>query len=190
MSTVAPAARLGWRLLPAVLAGAVAVVAASITIATLRDHSGVIARGGRGAAVPVAGALPSWDMQVFPVGTGGGLTKAQRARFDAQRFEVTKLVRRVFDAWLLNHSRDAMIQRHFSETAQRAAAKLDLTLKEGASILAREARIGMVGGVPTSAAAEVRIKGDSWIDRATLWIRKHEDGWRVVAFDVDRKPVK
>lgn len=188
MSTVAPAARLGWRLLPAVLAGAVAVVAASITIGALRDHSGVIARG-RDAAPVIAGVLPRWDMKVFPVGTGGGLTKAQRARFESQRFEVTKLVRRVSDAWLLNRSRSATIKRHFSENAQRAAAKLDLTLKEGASILAREARIGIAGGVPTSAAAEIRIEGDSWIDRATLWIRKHDEGWRVVAFDVDRKPV-
>lgn len=190
MSTVAPAGRLGWRLLPAVVAGAVAVTAASITIAALKDRSNVIARGD-GGAVPVVGvALPSWDMRVFPVGTGGGLTDAQRARFDSQRFEVTKLVRRVFDAWLLDRARDEMIQRHFSEAAQRAAAKLNLRLKEGAVILARDARIGLEGGVPTSAAAEIKITGDSWIDRATLWIRKHDDGWRVVAFDIDRVPTK
>ena len=190
MSIVAPTTRLGWRLLPAVVAGAVAVVAASITIAALRDHSGIIARGGNGE-VPVAiGTLPRWDMKVYPVGTGGGLTKAQRARFDAQRFEVTKLVRRVFDAWLLNKSRSEMIATHFSEEARRAAEKLDPTLKDGATILERGARIGLEGGVPTSAAAQIRIKGDSWMDRATLWIRKHGETWRVVAFDLDRRPVK
>lgn len=176
--------------MPAVVAGAVAVVAASITIEVLRDHSGVIARGGS-EPVPVAVASVSrWDMTVFPVGTGGGLTKAQRARFESQRIEVTKLVRRVFDAWLLNRARPEMIERHFSEVARRAAAKVDLALKEGATIVARDARIGLEGGVPTSAAAEVKIKGDSWTDRATLWIRKHDDGWRVIAFDLKREPVK
>ena len=190
MSTAAPTTRLGWRLLPAVLAGAVAVVAASVTIEALRDHSGVITRGGGDALPVITALLPSWEMKVFPVGHRSSLTKAQRARFDSQRFELTKLVRRVSDAWLLNRSRPEMIERHFSEVARRAAEKVNLTLKEGATILERRARIGLEGGVPTSAAAQIKIRGDSWTDRVTLWIRRHDDGWRVVAFDVKRDPSK
>ncbi len=190
MSTAAPTTRLGWRLLPAIVAGALAVVAASITIEALRDHSGEVTRGGNHALPVAVAALPTWDMKVFPVGTGGGLTKAQRARFDTQRFELTKVVRRVFDAWLLNRSRPEMLKRHFSDTALRAAEKMDLALKEEATIVARKARIGVEGGVPTSAAAEIKIEGDSWVDRATLWIRKHHDGWRVIAFDLKRIPSK
>ncbi|MDQ3962921.1 MAG: hypothetical protein M3277_03285 [Actinomycetota bacterium] len=190
MSTTAPTTRLAWRLLPAIVAGALAVVAAGITIEALRDHSGTVTRGGNDVLPVAVASLPSWDMQVFPVGTGGGLTKAQRARFDTQRFELTKVVRRVFDAWLLDRSRPAMLKRHFSDTALRAAEKIDLALKEGATIVARHARIGIEGGVPTSAAAEIKIEGDSWVDRATLWIRKHHDGWRVIAFDLKRTPSK
>lgn len=190
MSTAAPTTRLGWRLLPAVLAGAVAVVAASISIEALRDHSGVLSRGGSEALPVAVAALPRWDMKVFPVGTGGDLTKAQRARFDSQRFELTKLVRRVSDAWLLNRSRPEMIERHFSEAARRAAEKVNLRLKNGATILERRARIGLEGGVPTSAAAEIKIRGESWTDRVTLWVRKHDDGWRVIAFDIKRGPSK
>ncbi|HEV3473099.1 MAG TPA: hypothetical protein VG408_07855 [Actinomycetota bacterium] len=190
MSTAAPTARLGWRLLPAVAAAAVAVVAASATIAALRDDAGVIARGGTAVPPVAVASLPAWDMKVFPVGHRARLTDAQRARFEAQRLDVTKLVRRVLDAWLLNRARPEMIETHFSEVARRAAEKVDLALKEGATILERTARIGLEGGVPTSAAAEIKIRGNSWVDRVTLWIRKHDDGWRVVAFDVKRGPAK
>ncbi len=190
MSTAAPTTRLGWRLLPAIVAGALAVVAASIAIEALRDQADVVTRGGHDTLPVAVASLPAWDMKVFPVGTSGGLTKAQRARFETQRFELTKLVRRVFDAWLFNLARPEMLKRHFSATALRAAEKMDLALKQEATIVARKARIGVEGGVPKSAAAEITIEGDSWVDRATLWIRKHHNGWRVIAFDLKRTPSK
>lgn len=185
MSITAPSLNLGWRLLPAVLAAAIAIVGASFGIAALRDEA---PGSGNGTGGVVAAEVVAWDLKVFPVGTGGGLTRAQRARFESQRGEVTKIVRRVFDAWVLGLD-NGMIKKHFISAAINDAQKVDVTPpKDAFEILARTARIGIEGGVPRTAAADVTVKGDGWKARYTLWMERSEQGWKVVAFDIDRRP--
>ncbi len=184
-----PVARLGWRVLPAVVAACAAMVAASFVIALVKSQSDARSMIAPPRVPPaIAAAAPAWEMRVFPVGASKGLTRPQRARFEAQRPEVTKVVRRVFDAWLLGEAPEVTIARHFAPPAAAEAAKLDLLIDApDATIEARRARIGIEGGVPRNAAASIVIRGSNWIDRATLWMHRGAHGWKVIAFEVDRK---
>lgn len=182
-------ASLGWRLLPVVVGASATAVAATFVIALSKS-------GGAETPPPqapprvaeVVAAAPRWHIQVSPVGDGSGRTVAQRARYRAQRPEVKKVVRRVFDAWLLGRIPQRTIERFFVPAAAAEASKLDLLVDLGsAAIRSRGARIGVEGGVPRNAIAEVVIRGSTWIDRGTLWMHRGENGWKVIAFEIDRK---
>lgn len=179
---------LGWRVLPAVVAACATMVAASFVIAlTKSDDEGSPSDPPRVPSTIEASA-PAWKMRVFSVGTPKKLTKAQRWRFRTQRREVTKIVRRVFDAWLLGRAPEITINRHFARAAAAKAATLDLLIEgPDAAIRRRSARIGIEGGVPRNAAAEVVVRGSTWRDRATLWMHRGDNGWKVIAFEVDRR---
>lgn len=184
-----PDTPLGWRLLPVAVGVSATVVAATFLIALTKSATDETARPDDPPRVPqVVAAAPPWQMTVSPVGDGSGRTAAQRARYRTQRREVKKVVRRVFDAWLLGRAPGATIDKFFAPAAAAEAAKLDL-LVEGASaeIRSRRVDIGIEGGVPRNAAAEVAIRGSTWIDRATLWIHRNENGWKVIAFEIERK---
>lgn len=196
MSTAAPTTRLGWRLLPAVIAGAAMVVAASIAIQALRAHPVVVSR--RDAPGPLAAIdATRWDVRVFPVGTHGGLSKPQRKRFEAQRASVTKIVRKVFGALAGEPGLDAIVAKHFTSDAARALFKAKAALPRGTTKVElgrRAASIGIQGTPPRAAAARVKVSGAAeiegrsyrWSDRATLWMQRGKSGWRVVAFDIKR----
>lgn len=197
MSTAAPVSRLGWRLLPAVVAGAVMVVAASITIDALRDHTGLVSPGGRQIAAPTV-AGEAWKIAAFPVGTRGGLTKKQRARFEAQRPQVAKIVRKVFGAVAGEPGVDALVNKHFTPAAATALRRRDIAIPRRATSVTfdrRVASIGIQGTPPRTAAARVALKATAvidgrsvtWHDRATVWLERGKSGWRVIAFDFTRK---
>ncbi|MGH2756483.1 MAG: hypothetical protein ACRDI3_01700 [Actinomycetota bacterium] len=201
MSTAAPSSRLGWRLLPAVIAGAVMVIVASVTIDALRSNPGVIPIPGAAGGAPVVRAAsidaPAWDMRVFPVGTRGGLSKIQRRHFEAQRPAVAKIVRKVFGAMAGERGLDEIVALHFTKDAARALARSDVAVPANATrvvIRRRKASIGIQGTPPNTAAAEVTLSAKAeigsrvvrWSDRATLWLERSKRGWRVIAFDLVR----
>ncbi len=189
MSLNAAGSNLGWRLLPAALAASVTMVAASFVIALIKSGTESPARPAPRVPIPVAADAPEWEMRVFPVGDAkDGLTDAQRARFKSQRGEVKKIVRRVFAAWLLGRTPELAMNRFFAPAAAAEAAKLDLLIEDAdAAIEHRSARIGIEGGVPRNAAASIVVRGSTWIDRATLWMHRGDNGWKVIAFEIDRK---
>ena len=188
MSLNVPITSAGWRVLPAVVAACSVMVAASFLIALTKSAGDVAPADPPRVPGVIAAAAPEWKMRVFPVGAKDGLTRPQRARFEAQREEVTKIVRRVFDAWLLGRAPAVTINRHFARAAAAEAAALDLLIADpDAAIKHRRARIGIEGGVPRNAAAEIVVRGSTWIDRATLWMHRGANGWKVIAFEIDRK---
>lgn len=197
MSTAAPGSRLGWRLLPAVIAGAAMVVAASIVIQALRAHPIVISRRDAPAAAVAEIDATRWDMRVFPVGTHGGLSKPQRKRFEAQRVKVAKIVRKVFGALAGEPGLDAIVSKHFTPAAAKALVRTKAALPRGTTKVElgrRSASIGIQGTPPRAAAARVKVSGRAeiegrsykWSDRATFWMRRGKSGWRVIAFDLRR----
>jgi len=196
VSTAAPISRLGWRLLPAVVAGAAMVIAASVAIQALRSHPGLVSVGTDPAPVAAVAGQP-WEMTVFPVGTRGGLSKPQRARFKAQRTHVTKVVRKVFGVLTGSPGFEVTVKEHFSRDAALSLMRTKAGLPEDTTrvdIRRRKASIGIQGSPPRTAAARVKVRAIAevggreiaWSDRATLWMEKTKRGWVVIAFDLKR----
>lgn len=196
MSTAAPMSRLGWRLLPAVIAGAAMVIAASVTIDALRNHPGLVSSADGPTRVATIDAVP-WDMKVFPVGSKAGLTKIQRRRFEAQRSHVTKVVRKVFGVLAGEPGLDAIVDKHFTSDAAKALSRTKVAVPTDATsvvIQRRKSSIGIQGTPPRTAAARVIVSATaeiggrsvSWTDRATLWMERSKRGWLIIAFDLER----
>jgi hypothetical protein len=175
------------------------VIAASIVIDALRSNPELLVAPDP-VAEPVAPAAieaPAWDMRVFPAGTRGGLTKIQRRRFEAQRPEITKIVRKVFGAIAGERGLNALVARHFTKDAARALLRAKVAVPAGADtvvIQRRKASIGIQGTPPRTAAARITLRAKAevgprtvrWSDRATLWLERSKRGWQVIAFDLIR----
>lgn len=202
MSSIAPSARLGWRLLPAVVAAAVAVIGASLLIGALRHHP--IVRPD--ASGPVVGAdvaaAAVWHTDAFPVGASGHLTKKQSARFTHQKDRVRVTVRDLADALALNPGRlpDA-VDRLLTKTAAPSLLTAAPALPKDAAditVLKRTGRIGLQAPHFAAAAAEIdvvmqgSIKGRviKWRSHFTFWLQRSKSEWRVIAFDLDRTQLR
>lgn len=200
MSTVAPSPRLGWRLLPAVLAAAAAVIAGSVLIATLRDHPTLLTRGEVTQPAPPPITAAPWKTEMYAVGASGGLSKAERKSFDRQRTQLRPVVRNVAGAIGLETGRlKPWLRALMTPAAARALAEIKHGIPADASeveITRRKARVGLQAPGFGTAAARVEIetkallkdKSVGWRDSIVLWLERADGDWRVIAFDLDRKP--
>lgn len=199
MSTTAPPSRLGWRILPAVLTAVAAVIAASLTIAALRDNPvTVFSLDGIDVPAPVAVAAPPWDTAAFPVGMRGPLDRKQRARFETQRTHVRMVTQDLIDALMLDPSSlTAASRASMTSSAARAIRRAIPLVPARATAVEAIRRVGRIGIQAPSfkaAAAEMKVtmrgivgeRRVRWQDNVTLWMERDGKTWRVLAFDLDR----
>ena len=201
MSTTAPPSRLGWRILPAVLAAVAAVIAASLMVAALRDSPvTVFSLGAAEPLTPVATTGPPWDTTAFPVGMHRALDRDQRARFESQRTRVRSLIHDLVDALMLDPARVAAASRasmtSSAATAIRRAIPLVPARATAVEAIRRVGRIGIQAPAFKAAAAEMKVtlratvagRTVKWRDKVTLWMERDGRTWRVLAFDLARVP--
>lgn len=202
MSSIAPSTRLGWRLLPAVIAMTAAVIAASLLIGALRANPIVVAQGsGRSdAGAPGASVADAavWRTDSYPVGASGKLSKVEAARFRHQKDRVRATVRDLADAIALDPGRLPRAARRLMTRTSGAAL-----LKEAPGIpkraeevvaLERRGRVGIQAPRFGAAAAELQIVMQAtiddrmvkWRDSFRFWLQRADGVWRVIAFDLER----
>ena len=203
MSSIAPSARLGWRLLPAVIAAALAVITASVAIAVLRDHpiattvtdSALEARGSESGSIAVA---RKWVTHAYPVGADGRLAKPARVRFDNHKARLKLMVRDLSDALVIQRDRlPRTARKSMTDAAAGALVKQAPGMPRSAqeiTIVKREARIGIQAPRFAAGSAEVRFimratindRVVKWRDDYTFWLQRTSKRWHVIAFDVSR----
>lgn len=200
MSSIAPSARLGWRLLPGVIAAAVAIVGAGLMIQALRAHPIVVAGPGQpaSAANTVADGVP-WRTDARPVGAGRKLTKTERARFGVQKDRVRKTVRDLADAIAMhptsNLSQSA--RRLMTGAAAGSLLKQVPAMPKGAeavAIVERAGRIGVQSPRFAAAVAQLHVvtratindRVIKWRDDYRFWLQRDNKKWRVISFELDR----
>lgn len=198
MSSIAPSARLGWRLLPAVMAAAIAVMAASLLIATLRDNPMVVA--GRDASALGADVAEAavWRTDAFPVGASGELSRKESRRFTRQKERVRATVRDLADALAVQPGRlpDA-VDRLVTKVAAASLLKRAPEIPNGSeavTVVKRTGRIGIQAPRFAAAAAELRVVMEAtiddrlvkWRDEYRFWLERVDGRWSVIAFDLER----
>lgn len=201
MSSIAPSTRLGWRLLPAVIAAAVAVIAASILIAALRENPIVTVREPSAAEAATGADVAEaavWRTDAYPVGASGKLSKKESARFKHQKDRVRATVRDLADAIVLDPGRLPKAAARVMTNASAAALLKQVpgTPKgaEGVTALKRTGRIGIQAPRFSAAAAEIHVVLQAtvgerlvrWRDDYRFWLQRADGAWRVIAFDFDR----
>ncbi|HWC15313.1 MAG TPA: hypothetical protein VG929_12090 [Actinomycetota bacterium] len=205
MSVVAPSPRLGWRLLPAVVAAAAAVVAASLAIAAVRDHPAATAvrRAVAGRPVTAAVVAKPWRIATFSVGATvvpERLSRPARRRLEAQKPRVRRVARAVAHAvTLAPPDGPAGVGRFLTAAAARSFARTAPGLPKNArdvTAFDRFGRIGLQAPRFDTAVAHLHVKTRAlvgerrarWNDTVTLWLTRRERAWKVIAFDIDRRP--
>ena len=201
MSTTAPSARVGWRILPAVLAAVAAVIVASLAVAALRDDPvTVFSLNATDVPPPVAAAGPPWDTAAFPVGMHRALDRKQRARFETHRTSVRMMTHDLVDALMLDPARVAAASRASMTSSAAKAIRQAIPLvparATAVEAIRRVGRIGIQTPAFKAAAAEMKVtlratvdgRTVKWRDNVTLWLERDGRTWRVLAFDIDRAP--
>jgi hypothetical protein len=200
LSSIAPSTRLGWRLLPAVVAAAVAVIGASLLIAALRDHpivdrDGPAPEAATGADVAEAAV---WRTDAYPVGASGKLSKKESARFKNQKVRVRATIRDLADAIVVHPGRLPRAARRLMSNASAASLLKQVPGipkgAEGVTAIKRTGRVGLQAPRFAAAAAEIRIVMQAtieerlvkWRDDYRFWLQRSDGRWRVIAFDIDR----
>ncbi len=139
-----------------------------------------------------------WKLRVSRAGKPEQLTKQAKARLEAQRPQVKRAVTAAYDAIFLDQKKPA---RSFTELAWRSFRKTHATLPEGSEsvhLLWRRALIGLQANTARRASAQVAvvargIQGEREFKlshRARLWLERKEQGWKIAAFDMSRRPLK
>jgi len=201
LSSIAPSTRLGWRLLPAVVATAVAVIAASLLIGTLRDRPTFAAVGPLApdtAIRPEVTEAAAWRTDSFRVGNGRKLSKKEMVRFKTQKDRVRTTVRNLADAIVVDPAhlptaaRQVMTKASASALVQQAPrvpkkAEAITVIKRGGRIGIQAPRFGAaVAQLHVVMRATVNDRPVEWRDDYRFWLERADGKWRVIAFDLDR----
>jgi hypothetical protein len=200
MSSIAPTPRLGWRLLPAVVTAAVAVIAASLVIATLRDHP--VELNLSNPFTQEAAAAPAvWHAHAYAVGTPH-LSKKEKVRFQAESQSVRRGVRNLADALALDPTKvSAVAERLLTKDAAHSLVKAAPGIPKNAEAITamkRTGRIAIQAPHFAAASAEVKIimsasfegRAIRWRNDYTFWLQRNDGKWRVIAFDLDRTQLR
>lgn len=202
MSSVAPSPRLGWRLLPGVLAAAASVVAASLLLAAIGDRPTVVSAGrpAPAPAVAVPVVTTPWRTVAFSVGTGGSLSKPERARLAAQKPRARRVALEIGHGVTLGSpERLTALRGLLTPAAARSVRDAAPGLPNDATdvvVLRRSIRMGLQAPRFDTAVAHVEVKAKAlvkqrrvrWVDGVTLWLAREDNKWKAIAFDIKREP--
>ena len=202
MSIVAPSPRLGWRLLPGVVAAALAVVVAALLMAALREHPPAAAlqrEAQTPPAVPRVVAAP-WRVAGFSVGAGLELSKKDKARFETQKPRARRVARAIAHSLTLGSPAtvdkiDGFLTAAVARSIRRSAPGVPKNATDVTAV-DRWGQIGLQAPRFNTAVANLRVKARAvvkertvrWEDRVTLWLTRDNNAWKAIAFEIDRNP--
>jgi hypothetical protein len=139
-------------------------------------------------------------VRAYATGAVSHVTKAQRARVQAQAPELDRLVHNVYEGVFLKPSElKGALAANFTPSAAKAIQKTKLGLPAGTKQLEKlrvAARVGVQAQGALRAAALVRVvvTGDAHdkqftlVHRGTLWLERRDHAWKVVGFDFEQHP--
>jgi hypothetical protein len=139
-----------------------------------------------------------WKVTLTRAGAGGRLPKRARERLQAQRPRLRSVVRSASDAMFLEGGKAA--SSYFYGPAHGAFRRSGAGVPRGASgvrTLRRTARIAIQGTTARRAAAAITmvargsVKGRDFRlhHRSQLWLERTKKGWKVIAFDIEQRPM-
>jgi hypothetical protein len=154
-----------------------------------------------GAASPPAKSLEQadWKVSFTRAGTSGRLSRRAVTRLRAQRPRLTRAVRAASDAMFLGGNTSA--SSYFRGPARGAFRRSGAGAPEGAQkvrTLRRAARVAIQATTAKRAAASVTVIARGVVDgrdfkvrhRSQLWLERTKRGWKVIAFDIDQRPMR
>jgi hypothetical protein len=195
---------------PAVIVAAVlaclALAGLALFLAGLNDASSGTTTTEKSRPAPVNSTPEvrhaAWRVRRSAIGSFGKLTKAQRRRVNAQTPRIGTLVRNVYNTLFLDPARARrVVGAAFTRPAARSWAKLrPVGPPEGTTtlkIVSRKAAVTVDAPSARRAVASVslRVRGRTETRRfrlahdATLWLERLPGRWRIVAYDVNQRPV-
>lgn len=202
MSIAAPDQKRSW-LMVAVAVGTLFLLVTGLVFLDLPGERLLSPGGDETLASETAQALPQapWKIKAHPAGVLGKVTKAQAARIQRQRPQVVSLVKRVYDALLVHPGRlGSTLEKTFTPAAATALRRSGAAVARAGVVTTkkRSAQIGIqAAGGPTLAVASVSVRAllaDDLSRRlghhSTLWMERGKKGWKVVAFQVDQRPLR
>ena len=185
-------------LLTIVVVTIAAVVAWALVSRTTAEH---LTRPGFPVAAPEI-EQARWEIDYSAEGRFGKLSKFQRDRYAAQKVKSAALVTGIYDGIFLEPQRvEDLIKVSFSgEAAQRLNAK-KLGFPPGATEVTttrRRAHIALDAATADFAIGRIRVVAEATIGnktekvdhRSTLWLERSDNGWKVIAFDLEQGPAK
>jgi hypothetical protein len=196
---------------PALLVGVALVGLALVGLALFlgrTEQEGSHPRRGAEADGTEPATLPKitharWRVDKFPAGAVGGMTKAEVRRLKAQGPKVGRLVRSLYDTLFLEPERlGRVVRASFAGSAARSFLSLDSSgppdRATRVKLVTRKARIGIDAQASKHAVASVTVaargsaSGRSFrlVHEATLWLERWRRGWRVIAYDLEQRPVR
>jgi hypothetical protein len=152
------------------------------------------------APLPIAQA--PWRVSAFPAGNLKHLRRPDKRLIRDQRPRLARFVRGLYDALFLERgAARAIVRNRFTPAAARSfVASRHLGAPPDAAdvkTLARRATIGIQAPGARRAVALVRVRARGRVGarrwrvthESTLWLERAGRGWRVIAFDVEQRPV-
>jgi hypothetical protein len=193
---------------PALVAGGTAALAAGLALAVvLLTSEGQREPARAPAPAPASPSAPRieqarWRVEARTAGRAGELSRPERRRLRGQRPRVGALVRELYDALFLRPggARDA-VRKALAPAAARSLLRMRrLGAPEAAErvrTLVRRARVAIEGPRGLRAVASVWVKARGRLrgrpftltHRATLWLERSGRAWRVIAYDVEQRPL-
>lgn len=199
VSVVAPIQKRPW-----IAIGVTLAVALMVTIATAvvtQPGRRFLSRGGT-AAEEKAPALSHarWRFDTGPAGATGKLTKQQTTALQRQRGAIRSTLKALYNGLFIDPANlSPVLKKHFTGAAARSFRRSGpgIAAAGTAEIKYREAEIamqpldGVRRAVATVSVRAVELGGrrHPMLHRATLWMERPKDLWRVVAFDITQKPL-
>jgi hypothetical protein len=140
-----------------------------------------------------------WKVSFSRAGRSGRLSKRAVTRLRAQRPRLTSAVRAASDAMFLGG--DTPASSYFRGPARGAFRRSNAGAPEGAKevrTLRRTARVAIQATTAKRAAASVTVIARGVVDgrdfkvrhRSRLWLERTKKGWKVIAFDIDQRPMR
>jgi hypothetical protein len=199
LSAIAPAQRRVW-----VPLAAGAVMVGMITAATL---TGAAHRGGtRSSSTENAGVAAAqqadWKISIHPAGVTGKLSKSEKLRIAHQRHALRGVVRDLYGALFFNPARvDNVLSSRFSKASATSFRRAHAGIPKDMSNVTtkrRAARVSVQASGAKRAVADVTVVASGNLEgravkilhRSRLWLERTGRHWKIIAFDVDQRPVK
>jgi hypothetical protein len=191
---------------PWLAAGAVGVLAIAVTGALVLSKlpgRRVISEG-NGDATSIAApefTQPAWQIDAFPAGAAGKITKNEKEMVAKQRGPLQDVVTSVYDSLFLQPAAlEKAVKSSFAKGAAEEMMRTHAGLSPDASevrIARRVARIGIEADGARLAAAKVKVVARAEVagheveikHSSILWLQRASGEWKVIGFEVDQGPV-